>query len=509
LSDKSQKQKAFSPLYHPIRYLIRKMMTSGINTYTEVLMTDNYDENAIEIIMATLKTGIQIAIENELRAAGGAAIDRPLGSSRKFPSLDDLMFSIGQLYVMPQDIDTPVDTRVTIGKKSKHPFTIDIPILVAPMAYGTALSKSVKIAFAKATAQVGTAATSGEGPILDEEFKEAKHYILQYNRGDWAKDEETLRKADAIEIQFGQGAIGGLGSRTKAENVDAEMRKYFKIPSGKDIVAHSRQPEVQHPRDVARLVKKLKDITGDKPIGAKIGAGKYLEADLDILCSAGIDFICVDSAEAGTKGSVPILQDDFGVPAPFAISRTAEWLYKNNFREHVTLLASGKIRAPGDMLKACALGAEACYVGNSALFTVSHTQALKTLPFEPVTQLVWHGGEFEDDFNIEDGAISLANYLKSCKQELDKGILALGKTSLKEVNKSDLSSMSELISKGCGVPMCYEPYEYEDKFKGVQEIHEEQEKQHKKPRRRIIIGKNKENEDKEEDNKEEQKEQRE
>ncbi|MFT9493956.1 FMN-binding glutamate synthase family protein [Anaerosolibacter sp.] len=495
MSDKSKKQKAFSPLYHPIRYIIRKMMANGFNTYTEVLMTDNYDENAFEIIMATLKTGVQIAIENELRAAGGAAIDRPLGSSRKFPSLDDLMFSIGQLYVMPQEIETPVDTRVIIGKKSKHPFTIDIPILIAPMAYGTALSKGVKIAFAKAAAQLGTATTSGEGPMLEEEFKESKHYILQYNRGDWAKDEETLRKADAIEIQFGQGAIGGVGSRTKAENIDAEMRKYFKIPTGKDIVAHSRQPEVQHPRDVVKLVKKLKDITGDKPIGAKIGAGKYLEADLDILCSAGIDFICVDSAEAGTKGSVPILQDDFGVPAPFAISRAAEWLNKNNFKDHVTLLASGKIRAPGDMLKACALGAEACYIGNAALFTVSHTQALKTLPFEPVTQLVWYDGEFEDEFNIEDGAASLANYLKSCKQELDKGILALGKTSLKEVNKSDLCSLSELISKGCGVPMCYEPYAYEDKFKGVQEVHEEQEKQEKKSRRRIIIGKHKENDD--------------
>ncbi|MBB6216772.1 glutamate synthase domain-containing protein 2 [Anaerosolibacter carboniphilus] len=500
MSDKAKKQRAFSPLFHPIRYLMRKMMANGFNTYTEILMTDNYDENAIEIITATLKTGIQVAIENELRSAGGAAIDRPLGTSRKFPSLDELLFSIGQLYIMPQDFEDPVDTKVIIGKRAKSPLTIDIPILIAPMAYGTALSKGVKIAYAKASAQLGTAATSGEGPILDEEFKEAKHYILQYNRGDWAKDEETLRKVDAIEIQFGQGAIGGVGSRIKAENIDAEMRKYFKYPAGKDIVAHSRQPEVQHPKDVAKLVEKLKDITGGRPIGAKIGAGKYLEADLDILCSAGIDFITVDSAEAGTKGSVPILQDDFGVPTPFAISRTAEWLYKHNFKEHVTLLASGKIRAPGDMLKACALGADACYVGNAALFSVAHTQALKTLPFEPVTQLVWHTGQFEDDFDIEAGATSVANYLKACTQELEKGVRALGKTRLADVNKGDLCALSEVISKGCGVPMCYEPYEYEDKFKGVQEVHEEQEKQQGKPqRRRIILGKRKEEEESKEE----------
>lgn len=462
MSEKS-KQRAFSPFFHPIRALSRWMFKRMVTTYTEVLMTDNYDENVWEIFAASLKTGLNETLENELRAAGGTAIDRPLGSPRKFPSLDDLMLSIGQLYVMPIEFEEPVDTQVTIGKKSKKPFTIDIPIIIAPMAYGTALARDVKIAFAKAAAQVGTAATSGEGPILPEEREAAKYYIHQYNRGDWAKDEETLCKSDAIEIQFGQGAIGGIGSRTKGENIDPEMRKYFRYPPGHDLVAHSRQPEVNHPRDVAKLVKNLKHITDGLPIGAKIGASKYLEADLDILCSSGVDFICVDSCEAGTKGSVPILQDDFGIPAPFAISRTAEWLYKHNFKDQITFLASGKIRVPGDMLKACALGADACYVGNAALFTVSHTQALKVIPFEPVTQLVWHGGSHEDEFDLEAGATSLANYLKACQQELEKGIRALGKKSLREVNKKDLVALSELIGKGCGVPMAYEPFIYEDK----------------------------------------------
>ena len=463
MSQKS-KQRAFSPLLHPIRYLFRRMFKRMVTTSTEILMTDDYDENVWEIFAATYKTGFTETLENELRAATGIAIDRPLGSSRKFPSLNDLMLSIGQLHIMPTEFEEVIDTSVVIGKQSKKSFTIDIPILIAPMAYGTALSKDVKIAFAKATAQVGTATSSGEGPIIPEEREAAKYYILQYNRGDWSKDEETLCNSDAIEIQFGQGAIAGVGSRTKAENIDEEMLKYFRYPAGYDLVAHSRQPEVQQAKDAAKLIKKLKDITGGVPIGAKIGAGKYLEADLDILCSSGVDFICVDSCEAATKGSVPILQDDFGIPAPFAISRSAEWIYKHNLKDRITLLASGKIRVPGDMLKACALGADACYIGNPALFAVSHTQALKTIPFEPVTQLVWHGGKYEDEFDLEMGATSLANYLKSCKEELDKGIRALGKKDLKDVSKEDLVSLSELVSKGCGVPMAYEPYEYPDKL---------------------------------------------
>ena len=460
MSQKSKKR-AYSPILHPIRHLIRSIMKEAINLPMEIMMTDKYQENLWEAFAATYKTGLNTTIENELRAAGGTAIDRPLGSPRKFPSLYDLMFNIAQLHVMPVEFEKPVEMRVTIGKKSTKPFTIDIPILIAPMAYGSALSKAVKIAMAKGAAKEGTASTSGEGPILKEERDAAKHYIFQYNRGDWWKSEDELNVADAIEIQFGQGAIGGIGSRTLAQNINEEMYRAFRYPPGHDLVAHSRQPEVQSPKDVAKLVKKLKDITCGKPIGAKIGAGKYLEADLDILCNAGIDFLCVDSCEAGTKGAVPILQDDFGVPAPFAISRTGQWLEKHNFKDSVTFIASGKIRAPGDMLKACALGADACYIGNSALFTVAHIQGLKTLPYEPVTQLVWHESQFEEEFDIEEGATSLSNFLHSCQEELSKGIRVLGKDKLGDVNRSDLSSLSELISKGCGIPMVYEPYEYE------------------------------------------------
>lgn len=459
------KQNVFSPLLHPIRYVTRRMIKKMITLPTEVMMTDKYDENLWELFAGTYKVGFTNAIENELRAAGGTAIDRPLGSSsRKFPSLDDLMFNIAQLYVMPTDFEKDVDTKVIIGKKSKKSFEIDLPIIIAPMAYGTALSKKVKIAFAKAATHAGTATTSGEGPMLQEERDAAKYYILQYNRGDWSKSDEELNKADAIEIQFGQGAIGGVGSRTLAQNINDEMYKKFHYPPGYDLVSHSRQPEVNHPRDLAKLVKKLKSTTGGSPIGVKIGAGKYLEADLDIICSSGVDFVSVDSCEAGTKGSVPILQDDFGVPAPFAISRSAEWLYKHNFKDRITLLASGKIRTPGDMLKACALGADACYIGTVALFTVVHTQVAKVIPYEPATQLVWHEAEFEDEFDVEDGATSLGNFLTSCKEELGKAIVALGKESLQQVNREDLFSLSELISKGCHVPMAYEPYDYHDKF---------------------------------------------
>ena len=386
------------------RLLARGVVNRTHDSAVKILMEDVYDENMWELISAATRIGVQQVVETNLRSTEGRVIQRPMGSPKRFPSLDDLMLSIAQLYTMPTPLEEKIDTRVTIGKKAKRPFTVDIPIMIAPMAYGVALSKKAKIALAKGATLAGTSTNSGEGPFLPEERKAAKYFIYQYNRGDWGKTPEIIAQCDAVEIQIGQGSIGGVGHVMLAKDIDKELRKAYQFPKGKDAVAHSRQPELKDPSYLPALVKKLKDWGQGIPVGAKMAAGKYLEADLRCLCEAGIDFIALEGAEAATKASAPILQDDFGVPMLFAISRAAIWIEKNGYRDQVTLIASGKIRTPGDVLKAIALGADGCYMGATALFAMSHTQVLKALPFEPPTQIVWYHGKFEKKFKVNEGA---------------------------------------------------------------------------------------------------------
>ncbi len=422
------------------------------------LMTKPYDKNMYELISSAGRIGLQTIVETNLRSEEGKVIERPMGSPKQFPNLDELIFTISQLYTMPTPLEQTIDTRVTIGKKAKKPFVIDMPIMITAMAYGEALSAKAKVALAKGSAMAGISTNSGEGPFLPEERKAAKHLIYLYNRGDWGKTPEIMRQCDGIEIQLGQGAYGGVGHVIKADKIDRELRKAFKYPKGKDAVANSRQPEVQRPEDLAKLVHKLRDIGQGIPIGVKVAAGKYLEADLDWICNAGVDFIALEGAEAATKGSSPILQDDFGVPLVFAVTRAADWLQKHNFSDSVSLIAGGKIRTPADMLKACALGADACYIGAIALFAISHTQVLKPLPFEPPTELIWYKARYAKKFNVNEGAKALHNFLIACKEEIDEAIKSLGKTSLKEVNREDLMALTELVAKGCRIPMAYEPF---------------------------------------------------
>ncbi|MDW7650291.1 MAG: FMN-binding glutamate synthase family protein [Bacillota bacterium] len=436
----------------------RKVIDKVHDKAVKVLMEDLYDENIWELVSSAMRIGLQTVVETNLRASEGKAIGRPMGSPKKFPSLDDLIFSIAQLHVMPTPLQIKVDTHVTIGKKARKPFQVDMPVIIAPMAYGIALSKKARIALAKGAAMAGTASNTGEGPFLPAERKAANILIYQYNRGDWGKTPDIIRQCDAVEIQVGQGTLGGLGHVTKAKNIDKELRKALRYPKGKDAVADSRHPEVQRPEDLSRLVRKLKDISGGVPVGVKMAAGKYLEADLAWLCHAGVDFISMEGAEAATKGSAPIIQDDFGIPLVFAITRAANWLEQNNFKDRVSLIAAGKIRTPGDMLKACALGADACYIGAIALFAMSHTEVLKSLPFEPPTQVVWYDGAQSDQLNVAKSAQYLCNFLAACRDEMGHGIKALGKKALGEVGRQDLMSLNEMIARGCGLPMVYEPY---------------------------------------------------
>jgi glutamate synthase domain-containing protein 2 len=403
---------------------------------------------------------LQNIVETNLRATQGNVIERPLGSPRKFPSLNSLMFDFAQLNTLPTPGDVPIDMSVTIGPQAAKPLMLKTPIIIAGMAYGYALSEAFKIALAKGATMVGTATNTGEGAWLESERKAADKLILQYNRGHWAKETYILKKADAIEIQFGQGVIGGVAHNMLASSVDKTLRKAFGVKLGEDVVVHSRHPQVYNSKKLGELVSHLREITNGVPIGIKIGAGKYLEADLNIAIESGIDFISVCGTAAATKGSAPILQDDFGLPTIFALSRTSRFLEEQNVKEQVSLIVGGKLLTPGDYLKAIALGADAVYVGTMALFAASHTQVLHPLPFEPPTQIAWYDGKFQKKFNIDTGAKNLANYLTSCTLEMTEGIRALGKTSLKDLNTEDLFSLDPLISDATGIPLGYKPMPY-------------------------------------------------
>lgn len=368
-----------------------------------------------------------------------------------------MMFNIAQLHRLPTQVGSPVVTGVTIGPRAARPLHLAMPIIVSGMAYGMSLSARAKVAIARGTALVGTATNTGNGPWLQAERDAAKKLVLQISRGTWAKDEWMLRQADMLEIQVGQGAFGGVGHKMSSARIGPVLRQRFGLAPGQDAVIESRQPGVACERDLARLIARLRRVTGGVPVAVKIGAGDDIEADLAIIVRAGADVITVDGAESGSHGSPPILEDDFGLPTLYALCRARRALDRLDPRHGVSLVISGGLSSPGDYLKALALGADAVAIGTMALFAVSHSQITKALPFEPPTQVVWYRGKQSKRFDSEQGARDLANYLRSCTREMADGVRALGKTSLADVCRDDLVALDDLTAKITGLPLAWLP----------------------------------------------------
>lgn len=437
----------------------RPLINIAHDIFLKRLMTDPYDENLWEFISAAQRAGIQNIVETNLRSQEGKVISRPLGSPKNFPTSDMLMFNIAQLHKLPTPEDVPVDMSVILGPQAAKPLKIEMPIIISGMAYGLGLTEKAKIALATGASIAGTAINSGEGPYLVSERKAAKKSILLYDRGARNHDPEIIKQADAVEIQFGQGAIAGIGHETKYKDLEPKSRKLLNLKWGQPTMTHARVPGINNPhKDLPPLIKRLRLITGGVPIGAKLGAGHYLEQDLEILLDAGVDFIAIDGAQAATKGAPPILQDDFGVPTVFAVHRAASFLQKQGQKGKVTLIAGGGLYTPGSFLKTIALGADIVYIGSIALFAMAHTQVLKAMPWEPPPQVVFAQSHFGNKLNTKKAAKHLAYFLKSCNEEMMEGIRALGKTSLREINKNDLAALDYNLSQALNIPLASHPF---------------------------------------------------
>ncbi|MFF0826257.1 FMN-binding glutamate synthase family protein [Brevibacillus sp. NPDC003359] len=435
--------------------LFRPLTQWVLARFMKRLMSDRYPENIFEMVSAMTKVSPRYVLENSLRAATGQAIERPFGSPRKFLNFDSLIFSPAQLAVLPSSEDTEVDMQITIGPMAKKPLTLDIPLMVGGMGYGIGVSADVKIAIAKGTAAVGTLTNTGEGPLLPEERKFAKHLVIQYNSGKWGKEPEILRQADAIEIHFGQGATAAAASFIPAEYIQGRAAEIMGVQNEEMIVIPSRQPEVSNPEDLKKLVDKLRTITDGVPIGVKICASAVLEKDLEIAIQAGVDFISIDGGQAGTKGGPPILEDDFGLPTIYALTRAVRYLKKKGVKDRITLLSGGGYTTPGECLKAMALGADGIFMGTAVLWAMTHDQVTKAIPWEPPTELTNYPGSLKNKFDPDSATKYLANFFLSFVDEMEIAILALGKTSIREVTSADLVSLDEMTSKVTKVPLAY------------------------------------------------------
>ena len=430
--------------------LMRGTVDEVSDDMVHAITKDKYTDNLMGVVSVVKKMGVIPTMELLMRAVQGDILERPLGSHLQLSPWEKLQLNPVHLYRFPTSEKTKIETKVTIGPRAQKPLEIQIPIFIAGMSYGSALSRKAKVALAKAASMMKTATNTGEASILKEEREAAEKLIGQYNRGGYMHAPEKYKQLDAIEIQFGQGAQGSAPRRQSANYVGEEMREVHNLEKGEDAVLGTRVPGIDSKQDFLVTVGKLKADTG-VPVGIKLAAGHYLEQELDIAFEAGVDFVSVDGGEGGTHGGEPTLQDDLGLPALYALARAGRHFRRRGVKGQISLLGGGGLITPGHFLKAMALGCDAVYIGTAAIMALVSEQIINTAPYEPATQMVLYTGRHQDKFDPEKGTETLVNYLSVCVREMQTVIYSLGKTSTSALDRSDLCCLDPFLAKAVGV----------------------------------------------------------
>jgi len=437
----------------------RRIADHAVDNIIKTVARDTYTENLFELFTTTRKFGLINLVETDFRAVQGKPPARHFGSVVALSPWDKLLFNPVHLWRLPTPENTAIDTSVVIGPAAEKPLRLQIPILIAGMSFGSALSEQVKIALARATGRLGTATNTGEAGLLPSERKAAKYLIGQYNRGGWLNSPDKLRQLDAVEVQLGQGAQAAVPQRTLAKDIGPDFRRVFGLAEGEDAVIHSRLPGINAAEDFLALIPQLKKEAQGIPVGLKLCATHHLERELEIAVKAGVDFLAIDGHEGGTHGGSSTIQDDMGLPTLVAVARAARYLKRSGADKHISLIASGGLRTPGQMLKAIALGADAVAIGTAAILALAAGQTDKTVPFEPPTELVFYSGRLKERFDIETGTESLVNYLKTVVLDMKHVVMALGKTAVSELAPSDLVALDRDLAYITGVDYAYLPPE--------------------------------------------------
>lgn len=385
------------------------------------------------------------------KAKTGKPLSEPLGSTLDFRDFQDLMF-VPNLFPLPDG--TALNKKVTIGKNASKPLQLPVPFMIAAMAYGASVSKKVKITLAKASLSVGTATNSGESGFLEEERKIAKLYVVQYNRAGWGNAPEQLKQADMIEIKIGQGASAGDGFAISHELIDEDFRKHLNLKKGQDAVMPTRFADINDENQLKDKVYELRELTGGVPIAVKIAAGN-IEADIDKLLYAEVDAIVLDGAQGETAGSSEITINNFGIPTLYALVRASKHLEKKNAKNNVSLIMTGGFRDAADMLKAMALGADAFYIGYPVDIAAAYSQFDRLPAGSSPADLYLYEGKHTELFDVEEGAIHARNFLKALAEEMDIALRCLGKDSIQNLSKDDLTAMTQDMAQITGVKPAY------------------------------------------------------
>lgn len=321
------------------------------------------------------------------QANSGGVLLSSMGNPKEYPVFwDKMLINASQVTNPPIDpLREPMETKLWLGKRTAQvkrdkkgklintlapQLELKAPILFSAMSYGS-ISYNAHESLARAAEELGIYYNTGEGGLHKDFYKYGKNTIVQVASGRFGVYKDYLDAAAAIEIKMGQGAKPGIGGHLPGAKISADVSETRMIPQGIDAISPAPHHDIYSIEDLRQLVYSLKEATDyKKPVIVKIAAVHNCAAIASGIARSGADIISIDGYRGGTGAAPTRIRDNVGIPIELALAQVDQRLREEGIRDEVSIIVGGSIRSSADLVKAIALGADACYIGTAALLAL-------------------------------------------------------------------------------------------------------------------------------------------
>ena len=321
------------------------------------------------------------------QAGTGGVLLSSMGNPRPLPVYwDRLLINASQVTNPPIDpLREPMETRVSLGKKPARiergadgriscelppQVELSMPVMFSAMSYGS-ISYNAHASLARAATELGILYNTGEGGLHEDFYKYGPNTIVQVASGRFGVHEGFLEAGAAIEIKMGQGAKPGIGGHLPGAKIVGDVSRTRMIPEGTYAISPAPHHDIYSIEDLRQLVFSLKEATRyEKPVIVKVAAVHNIAAIASGIARSGADIIAIDGFRGGTGAAPTRIRDNVGIPIELALAAVDQRLRDEGIRNNISLVVGGSIRSAADVVKAVALGADACYVATAALLAL-------------------------------------------------------------------------------------------------------------------------------------------
>lgn len=256
------------------------------------------------------------------------------------------------------------------------------------------------------------------------------------------REKAALEAVRLIEIKLSQGAKPGHGGILPAGKNTPEIARIRGVTPWTQVDSPPAHRAFDSPLGLMAFIAQLRELADGKPVGFKLAIGRRSEfmAICKAMVETGItpDFITVDGGEGGT-GAAPLeYTNSIGMPLREALAFVDDCLMGFGLREHVRVIAAGKIFSGFHVVQTLALGADLCNSARGMMLALGCVQSLTCNTNRCPTGVATQDPRLTRGLVIPDKAARVANYHEKTVHAVAEIIASAGLRHTRELDRTHI-----------------------------------------------------------------------